>query len=282
MLRGVATARLSTDQLTKRSTRRSVRVAASLVVGWLIAPPFVPHALLHAQPSPTERTRIAAAPPVRAKPKTSFVADLGFLSTTGNTEVTTISVSEKLTHTEGFWRFEQLFNSVYGQNGGKENTNLLRAMIGAQYAVRPKVSVASGMLYDRNRFAGLAQRTEEYLGVLFRVVSDGPDTMRVETGASFTQQRGIDGVSKKFPAARGAVWYKHSFAPTAYFLQNVETVPNLETSDDWRINTESSVVAPLSKRTALKVGYVLRYDNLPETGFQKTDRFLTTGVQLSF
>ncbi len=235
-----------------------------------------------AQPVPTERTRVAAAPAERVKPKTSFVADLGFLNTTGNTEVTTVSASEKVTHTSGLWRFEQLFNAVYGQNAGKENTNLLRAAFGAEYAVRSRISLATGVMYDRNRFAGIAQRTEEYLGLLFRVLNAKSDTLRIETGGSLTQQRGTDGKDNNFPAARGALWYKHAFAPAAFFLQTVESIPNLDITDDWRVNTESAVVAPLSKRIALKGSFVLRYDNLPEVGFKKTDRFLTTGLQLSF
>ncbi len=275
----------ATEQLATRPVGRSTRVrhhgtlAATVWVGLLL---LMSPRVAAAQPLPTERTRVAAAPAERAKPKTSFNADLGFLNTTGNTEVTTISASEKVTHTNGFWRFEQYVNSVYGQNGGKENTNLLRATLGAEYALRPSVGLATGVLYDRNRFAGIAQRTEEYLGFLFRVLNQGANSMRVETGASVTQQRGVDGVAQNFPAARGALAYKHAFSPTAFFLQNVEAVPNLKTSEDWRMNTESTVVAPLSKRAALKVGYVLRYDNLPEKGFKKTDRFLTTGLQLSF
>ncbi len=244
---------------------------------------MVPDASLAAQPSPTERTRVpVAAPQQPAKAKTAFVADLGFLNTTGNTEVTTVSASEKVTHTSGFWRFEQAFNTVYGQNAGKENTNLLRASVGAWYALRPSISLATGVMYDRNRFAGIAQRTEEYLGLLFRVLNAKSDTLRIETGGSMTQQRGTDGLTNNYPAARGALWYKHGFSPSAFFLQTVESIPNLDVSEDWRVNTESSVVAPLSKRLSLKAGYVLRYDNLPEVGFKKTDRFVTTGVQLSF
>jgi putative salt-induced outer membrane protein YdiY len=41
-------------------------------------------------------------------------------------------------------------------------------------------------------------------------------------------------------------------------------------------------VAPLSRHLAIKLGYIVRFDNLPEVGVQKTDRFLTTGLQVSF
>jgi putative salt-induced outer membrane protein YdiY len=38
----------------------------------------------------------------------------------------------------------------------------------------------------------------------------------------------------------------------------------------------------LSTNIALKVSYVIRFDNLPEPGFKKTDRLLTSGVQVTF
>jgi putative salt-induced outer membrane protein YdiY len=48
------------------------------------------------------------------------------------------------------------------------------------------------------------------------------------------------------------------------------------------MNAEASLVAPLSRHLALKLGYVLRFDNLPEPGVEKTDRFLTSGLQITF
>ena len=41
-------------------------------------------------------------------------------------------------------------------------------------------------------------------------------------------------------------------------------------------------MAPLSGYFALKLGYVVRFDNLPEPNVKKTDRFFTSGLQVSF
>lgn len=234
-----------------------------------------------AQTAPTARTTNVAVAPSEA-PATSFTTDLGYVATTGNTRVSTVNVAERVIHTRGFWRFEQLFGVVYGEADGEENANLLRAAVGAEYALRPWVALATGGLYDRNRFAGIARRTEEYLGLVFRVRQAANDTLRLETGGSLTQQLGVDGVPNDFPAARAALWYKRAFGPSAFFLQTLETIPNLEETTDYRINSESAIVAPLSRRLALKLGYVIRFDNLPEEGFEKTDRIFTSGLQVSF
>ncbi len=234
-----------------------------------------------AQVAPTTRTVQTSVAPAEA-PATSFTTDLGYVATSGNTRVSTVNVAERLVHTRGFWRFEQFLGIVYGENDGEENANLLRAGIGAEYALRPWVAVAVGTLYDRNRFAGIARRTEQYAGLVFRVRQAARDTLRLETGASLTQQLGVDGTQNDFLAARAAAWYKRALTGSAFFLQTLEVIPNLEVSEDYRINSESALVAPLSRRVALKMGYVVRFDNLPEPDFLSTDRIFTSGLQVSF
>ena len=255
--------------------RRLARRAPWLLV--LLAAPVT----LHAQSAPTARTTQAAVAAADA-PTTSFTTDLGYVATTGNTRVSTVNIGERLVHARGLWRFEQTFGIVYGENDGVENANLLRAGLGAQYGLRPWVALATGVLYDRNRFAGIARRTEEYLGLVFRVLEAPRDTLRLETGASLTQQLGVDGLENDFPAARAAAWYKRTFGASAFFLQTLEAIPNLEVREDYRINSESALVAPLSQKVALKLGYIIRFDNLPETGFLSTDRIFTSGLQIAF
>jgi hypothetical protein len=54
--------------------------------------------------------------------------------------------------TRGFWRFEEQFGVICGENAGEENTNLLcaslRASLGAEYALRPWAAVATGVQND--------------------------------------------------------------------------------------------------------------------------------------
>ena len=64
--------------------------------------------------------------------------------------------------------------------------------------------------------------------------------------------------------------------------QVLELLSNLKTSKDQLLNSETSLTAPISKRIALKSAYLIRYDNLPEPGFKKSDRVFTTGIQIVF
>lgn len=218
------------------------------------------------------------APPVVTK----LTADFGYVQAAGNSQVTTTSVGQKLTQTRGRLGLEQTFNFVYGEQQGTVNTNFLKAGLRGDYKLVGKFSAFVSVAYDRNSFAGIERRFEENLGLALRAISAPADTLRMELGASVTQQTSTDGTMSDFPAARAAFAYRHLFSEASYFLQTLEALPNFKTTDDFRVNTESSVVAPISARIGVKVSYVVRFDHLPEPGFQKTDRIFTTGVQITF
>ena len=67
-----------------------------------------------------------------------------------------------------------------------------------------------------------------------------------------------------------------------YFQQIVEFIPNFEVSDDYRLNSETALVAPLSSNFAIKVGYLVRYRGLPPDGVKKTDTVFRTGLQVTY
>jgi len=256
---------------------RIARLLTLSAAGALLLAPLV----LEAQRPPTERAR-ASMRRVAAPRKQTLTSDLGYVSTTGNTRVMTVNVGQRFNLSTGFWRFEEFMQVVYGEADGRVNSNFIRAAVGGEYALRQSFGVATGLLFDQNRFSGVRQRSEQYLGFVWRVVEGERDTLRLDAGGSYTQQRNVDGSSRTFPAARSALWYKRGLAPKAYVTQSVEMVPNIETPEDYRVNVIASLVSPIAKALALRVEYQLRYDNLPEPTFQTTDRIFTTGIQVSF
>ena len=78
------------------------------------------------------------------------------------------------------------------------------------------------------------------------------------------------------------------FRENASVSQGIEYLPNLDESADYRINSETTVVAPLSSHVAMKASYQVRFDNLPSLNaagtapLRKSDRILSTGIQLTF
>ncbi len=70
------------------------------------------------------------------------------------------------------------------------------------------------------------------------------DRLQAETGLSLVQQGSTPGATDNFISTRGAATYVHNFTETTYLRQTVEATANLENANDFRVTSESAVVAP--------------------------------------
>jgi putative salt-induced outer membrane protein YdiY len=221
------------------------------------------------------------AKPDSAKP-VKVTAGIAFLDASGNTDVTSLTVNERLEWKRPRYLWAQFINAINGSTGGKESANLLATGVRGDWKPHGRLSVYSLVNYDRNRFANIGRRFEEGAGLGWSMIERPRHRLTTELGAQFVQQRNLDEVSDNFLAGRAAELYRYTLKENTYIEERVEYLPNLETTEDYRLNGEASIVAPLSRHLSLKAGYVVRFDNLPEPGVKKTDRFLTSGLQISF
>jgi putative salt-induced outer membrane protein len=144
--------------------------------------------------------------------------------------------------------------------------------------------------FDRNVLQGIASRFEEGFGLDAKVIATMRDQLNMQFGGSLFQQRLTPGstvsAKRNFPAARLGRDYQHLFTDLAYLQQTGEYLPNLAECGTYLVNTETSLVAPLSKRLAVKLGYVIRYNSAPpvrnNVPLKTTDTFFSSGIRFSY
>lgn len=217
-------------------------------------------------------------------------ASLGFSQTRGNADATTINVANKLKYTLKGWQVQQDLTFFYGEAGTKVNANFWSGGLRAQRRLNPRVGSYVVGRFDRNVLQGISHRFEEGVGLDVTARSTRAQTLNLAFGASRFQQTLTPGSSSNFrgsfPAARAALDFRHKFSPTATFQQTAEYLPNLSESSAYLVNTESAVVAPLLSKLAIKVAYVIRYNNAPpvrnNVPLRTTDTFFSSGVTYSF
>jgi putative salt-induced outer membrane protein len=223
---------------------------------------------------------VALASPVAAQ---QLTLDLGFVNASGNSDVTSFNLGDKLSWTlSPKVVFTQNGKVLYGKTDGSTTSESYDAGSRLQYTLSSRVGIYGLLTFQRDPFAGLAERWSGGPGVAFGVVRSPRDTLSLETGITEQRERNTAGVHASFAAARSAAAFKHLFGKTSFLTETLEWVANLETSDDQRVNSETALTAPISRQIALKVAYLIRFDNLPDPGFKKTDRILTTGIQVAF
>lgn len=211
-----------------------------------------------------------------------ITVDLGFVNASGNANFTSLNLGEKLSDTFGRVLLTQNAKALFGRTDGVTTTESYDAGARAQYTLTKRIGVYALIGFQRDPFAGLASRWLGGPGLAASLVQSARDTLGIETGVISTRERSTANITQSFAAARTAANFKHSFAGKSFFTETLEWVANLKTSDDQRLNSETALTAPLSRQIGLRVSYLVRFDNQPEPGFKKTDRILTTGVQIAF
>lgn len=237
------------------------RVPTTLVLA-LLAAPFSP---LHSQDRPTR-----------------FTADLGVVNAAGNSSVTSFNLGQRILYTDGPWKLTQEFAALYGRTDGEKSAEQVRVAGRVDHTLGDRLALYGRVGWDRNVFAGLHRRFEEGFGLAFKVVEAPRTEFDIEGGLGATQQVNTRDERRAYVNGRLAGRFRQGLGEKAHVRQLLEFIPNFERRTDYRILSESSLVAPLSNAIALKVSYVVRFDNQPEPGFRKSDRVLTTGVQLNW
>ena len=228
---------------------------------------------------------LSATPALAQKPsvkRTNWQADLGYVSATGNTDVTTVSIGDKIVRTVDAWTFTQTGAYIYGRTKGKESANQLRLGVRADAAFNGSVGAFAAVAYERNVYAGFNLRYDELLGIQWRAIRTAHDSLTVDGGGVLTVQENTLGERAQLPAARTAVSYKHAFSSKASVQHVSEVIPDVKAGGHFRVNSETAMVAPLSEHMSLKVRLATRFNSAPPTGFGTTDRVFTAGVQFAY
>lgn len=222
----------------------------------------------------------ADAPP----PLTRTTVDLGFVSASGNTSLRTLSLAEQFVLQPGRWKFTQGFSIVNGSTAGVETANTIRVGLRGDYTFVDHLRAYASGLYERNRFAGIARRFEEQVGLSWGMLVGPAHVLDFEAGAGLNQQTSPSAAVLDFWLGRAAVHYRFTFRPNTYLDEKLEVLQSLQSTANRRINSDFALVAPLAKGIGMRFGHALRFVNsVPDTTVHfHADQTVSAGLQIVF
>jgi putative salt-induced outer membrane protein YdiY len=250
------------------SSRRAAHQTAAALATALALSAFAASASLAADEPPPRPTKVTA--------------DFSYVSTAGNSEVQTLTGTEKLEHRTGKWLLTQDAAAVWGTDDGVENAGRYMAGLRGDYELSKRVSVYLLGLWRRNTFAGISRQFDEGTGLVYHAVIPNPHQLDLEAGAGLSQRRTTAGVQEDFGTGRLAALYRYYFREKAYFEGGGIYLANFKNSDDYEWDARAALVAPLSGLLALKLGYNYHHRNAPPPGFEKWDSTFNAGIQVTY
>jgi putative salt-induced outer membrane protein len=225
------------------------------------------------------------------KPPYEFIADFALAASQGNQEVNTVSLGQKYSYQYSAWKLSQFASALRGSANGVRNAELYQGGLRGDYTLSKRLTLYVSTAGLRNTPAGLTTQFNEGLGLGYKFVDTDIDKFQLGLGVGALQRKFV-GVSASQNDLVGNVdgLYRHNFSKVSYFEQIATLTPNFSTTDAWLFSTNSSLVAPLSSKIGIKIGYLVNYNNAPPlrtgvtpaTRFKKFDGLLTTGVQFTY
>lgn len=208
------------------------------------------------------------APPAPPKPRHEFTADFSLAQASGNQDVLTTALGEKFTYKWPRWKFTQTANVAYGRANGVTNAQLYTLGLRTDYSLRPNLSVFARFDALSNEPAGLSSVLNEAVGLSWTVTKTARNEVRLDAGLGALQRRFVRVANVAQPSESDLVgnldgYWKHTWNAKAYFEQSVNFVPNLTTSAGWLATAKSALVAPLTQKIGLRLGYLATYNNAP-------------------
>ena len=213
--------------------------------------------------------------------KTGWKLDgsLSYLATSGNTDTSSAGLALDFRRVYEIWMIEAGATAIQARKDGATDAESYAALVRGSRALSERMSLTSGWKGEKDRFAGVNFRSTVDLGVGWKVRTDPKWSVDAVGGVTWTYEDFTttdDGGNHPGLLLGGRSEVKIS--ENASTTQVIRIEPNLDDSDDYRIDATIGVESSLTDVLAVKLGYDLRYDNQPVPGFEKTDGRVTASI----
>ncbi len=207
------------------------------------------------------------------------VADLSLVVTGGNSSVTTLSVSDKFTYAwerseislEGSALRTRTRDRALSNSAGSVVVTETSRTTAEEYAARARYRyrIGDGLFaftsagWDRNELAGIENRYTVALGLGYLIIDREETTLSANVGGDYTQENPVGGDERSFVGAQAEIDFSRQLTENATFDADLELLENLEDTEDLRANLAAAVTTSVSKTFAIKLSYLLKFDNQP-------------------
>lgn len=205
----------------------------------------------------------------------------GLTLTRGNSD--TLLFSAKLLSDKKMPVNEYQFGAdgTYGKNSGVENAESLHGFAQWDHLFSDKFY---GYLRAEGLHDGIADiryRVTAGPGVGYDLIKEKQTTLALEAGASAVfQELGTNDTS--YLTLRAAERFEHKFDNKARIWENVEILPQVDKFQNYLVNAEVGIEAPISKNLSLQAYVDDNYNSEPASGRKKNDVKLVSAIAYSF
>ena len=225
-------------------------------------------------------------PPAPPPPVWFGKADLSYLSTSGNTDTSSIGGGLELNYNPKPWLFTLKGAYLKSSTDDVTTAEAMTISLRATRDLTERIDVFVGAGWLRNRFSGINNIYNFDGGAGYKLFKGPEQFLRVEAGIGYTTEQdivlGIIVPYRNYANARAGLGYKWQFTKNAAFTNDFTFLADLSDTSNWFINEKAAITANISSVFALQASWTLLYRNQPVFGFDNTDTATAFGIVAKF
>ncbi|HLA70533.1 MAG TPA: DUF481 domain-containing protein [Steroidobacteraceae bacterium] len=216
-------------------------------------------------------------------------AELGFLSSSGNTEATSANTKFDLSHEGAKWLNKFYAGALYGENAEFATAERYEASYQADWKITAHASWFGGIRGEQDRFSGFAYQTTLSTGASHRFIDSPTTQLSASLGAGVRRSKSetlvktdagevidrIEGEVADEPVATFSSSYEHSFTDSTKITNKLLAESG---SDNTAVQNDLALQVSMTDSLALAVGYGVRYNSDPPPLAEGTDTLVTVNL----
>lgn len=216
-------------------------------------------------------------------------AELGFLSSSGNTEATSANTKFDLTHEGAKWRNNVFVGALYGKNAEFATAERYEARYQADWKITDRMSWFGGIRGEQDRFSGFAYQATVSTGASYKFIDSPTTQLTSSLGAGYRRSKSetlvktdagevidrISGEIQNEPVATFSTNYENAFTATTKLTDKLLAESG---SDNTSVQNDLAVQVSMTDALALAVGYGVRYNSNPPPLSKSTDTLITVNL----
>ena len=206
-------------------------------------------------------------------------ASFGFLSTSGNTENSSLNTGFGLGYTVGDWAHALDMLAINASEDDVTTAEAYEAAFKTEWQINDASYLFGRLRWRKDRFSSYDTQFAQALGYGYRIIDTEVHQLSAEVGAGARQSDLVDGTTESEFITRAGLEYAWVLSDSARFEQLV----GVEAGDaNTYVETVTSLSAQVFGDLALVASYTVKHNTDVLPGTEKTDTYTALTLEYSF
>ncbi|MBT8436379.1 MAG: DUF481 domain-containing protein [Gammaproteobacteria bacterium] len=206
--------------------------------------------------------------------------ELGFTSTSGNTDSETLIANLGVSKEIELWKHSAVLKTIQAETGDVESADSLQLKARSDYKISEKSYLFGQLRYEDDEFSGYDYQASLAFGIGSRVIDNEQHLLDLYAGLGTRRLKDTEtGDTEGDAIITAGLLYEYKISETAIFNQRFDIE---EGDENTRTESETSLKLKIAGNLAAKIAYLVKRNSEVPAGTEKADKLTTISLVYGF